>query len=195
MLSEHESFFCFCSILVPSWSLACGGGRHVSVRSSLLCVSPYAFSSLPCIWAGAPAYTFSQRSAYGQHDARRPGTHAGVQGHVGGQHDAWRPKLVAGASFIAGAAGGFPEGAALPSPHPSSQKRQGKTSWSAAGWPSGCGSFPGPQARDGTPTPRVRGFFGFCFLGIRDRSGAAKMTQGATMGRPEVSVPLEVRHG
>lgn len=193
MLYQYESFFCFFVILFPIFSPPWGDDFHVSIAA--VAFSPYAFSSLPCIWAGAPAYTFSQRSAYGQHDARRPGTHAGVQGHVGGQYDAWRPKLVAGASFIAGAAGGFPEGAALPSPHPSSQKRQGKTSWSAAGWPSGCGSFLGPRARARNGRPRVRGFFGFCFLGIRDRSGAAKMTQGATIWRPEVSVPLEVRHG
>ena len=52
MLNAHESFFCFYSILVPSWSLTCGGGLHVSVRSSLLYVPLYAFSFLPCIWAG-----------------------------------------------------------------------------------------------------------------------------------------------
>ena len=195
MLYLHESFFCFYSLFPPNLPLVCGGGFHVSVRFPASLAPPYAFSFLPCIWTGAPAYAVIQRYVLGQHDARRLGTHTGSQGCGRGQHDAWRSELVAGASFIAGAAGVFQEGATHLSPHPSFQKRQGKTSWSAAGWPSGCGSFLGPRARDGTPAPRVRGFFGFCFLGIRDRSGAAKMTQGATMGRPEVSVPLEVRHG
>ena len=195
MLYRHESFFCFYSLFPPNLPLVCGGGFHVSVRFPASLAPPYAFSFLPCIWAGAPAYAVIQRYVLGQHDARRLGTHTGVQGHACGQHDAWRPKLIAGASFIAGAAGDLQGGAALPSPHPSSQRRQGKTSWSAVGRTSGHGSFLGLELRDGTPAPRVRGFFGFCFLGIRDRSGATKLMLCSALWIPEVSVSLEVRHG
>ena len=192
---KRESFFCFYSIVVPSWSLARGGGLHVSARSFTLCVSPYAFPFLPCIWAGAPAWALIQRHSCGHSDTRRQGTHTDTQGCGCGHYDGRQPSYGAGASFHAGVAGDLQGGAAFPSPHPSFQKRQGKTSWLAAEWPSGCGSFLGPRARDGTPAPRVRGFCGFCFLGIRDRSGATKVKQRAALRIPEVPVPLEVRHG
>ena len=195
MLKKHESFFCFYSLLAPSWPLVCGGGIYVSDRVSVSLAPPYAFSFLPCIWAGAPAYALIQRYALGQHDARRLGTHVDVQGHTCGQHDAWWSALVAGASFIAGVAGDLQRGAASPSPRPSFQKRHGKMSWSTADLPSGRGSFLALRVRDGMPTPRGRGFYGFCFLGIWDHSGAAKMMLRAVLRSPEVSVFLEVRHG
>ncbi len=195
MLNKHESFFCFYSLLAPSWPLVCGGGIYVSDRVSVSLAPPYAFSFLSCIWAGAPAYALIQRYALGQHDARRLGTHVDVQGHTCGQHDAWWSALVAGASFIAGVAGDLQRGAASPSPRPSFQKRHGKMSWSTADLPSGCGSFLALRVRDGMPAPRGRGFYGFCFLGIWDHSGAAKMMLRAVLRSPEVSVSLEVRHG
>ena len=194
MLCKHESFFCSCSIAVPSWSLACESGHHVSARSSPLS-GPYAFSFLPCIWVGAPAYTFIQRDACGPYDACHLGTHTDGQGYGRGQHDAWRPELVAGASFIAGRAGDLQEGAALPSPHPSFQKRQSKMSWSSAGRLVGYGSFLLPWSRVGIPAPRVRGIFGFCFLGIWDRSGGAKLMICMVLRSAQVLRPKDVRRG
>lgn len=195
MLYKYESFFCFFAILFPIFSPLWGDDFHVSDRISVSLAPPYVFSFLSCIWVGAPAYTFSQGHACSQHVARRLGTHTRSQGCGRGQHDAWRPEMAAGASFVAGAAGVLQEGAALPSPHPSFQKRQGKTSWSAVWWLSGCGSFLGHWSRVGIPAPRVRGILGFCFLGIWDRSGGAKLMVCIALRSLEVFAFVGVRHG
>ncbi len=196
MLYKHESFFRFLSAFLPNLSLACWCGYHVSVIRT-----PYAYSFLPCILAGAPAYPFSQRLA----NRCQPFFHpwASIVGREGApdNHSSCRHTHVAGASFSVGAAdaqgGGLP-----PLPAPLFRERQGKRSWPTAHSFLFHGSFCALWSRGRNGRPRCQGFFGLFALGFWEENGAVVMLMAAVIvvaaKVAAVAVALrvvEVRHG
>ena len=182
----HESFFCFFPVFLPNLSLVCGCGFHVSV----IC-APYAHSLLPCIRAGAPAYTIVQRLPHRRQSFLHPSSQVSSREEASGSPCVLHRGQVAGASYIAGAAGAQ-GGAPAPLPAPLLQGRQGKRSWPTAHPLVFHGSFPAPRSRGGLPTPKCRGFFGFCSVGFWEENGASNRLKALVVMAVQV---LEVRHG
>lgn len=186
MLYKHESFFCLYDSLAPSWPLICGGTFCISI----VC-APYAYFSLPCIRAGAPAYPFFQRLANRCQLFFHPcGSIVGREG-APDSHSSCRHTHVAGASFSVGAAdvqgGGLP-----PLPAPLFRERQGKRSWPTAHSFLFHGSFCALWSRGRNGRPRCQGFFGLFAVGIWDENGAIIVLIAAVAVAIRV---VEVRHG
>ena len=97
---------------------------------------------------------------------------------------------VAGASFFAGAAS-VQGGRLPPLPAPLFQERQGKRSWPTARAIVFHGSFHALRSRGGLPTPKCRGFFGFCSVGIWEENGASNSLKVFVAALAQV---VEVRH-
>ena len=185
MLHKHESFFCFFAAFLPNLSLLCGCGFHVSV----IC-SPYAYSFLPCIRAGAPVYTIVQRLPYRHQSSLHSSSQVISREEASGSSCALQRGQVAGASYVAGAAGAQ-GGAPAPLPAPLLQERQGKRSWPTARPIVFHGSFHALRSRGGLPAPKCRGFFGFCSVGIWEENGASNSLKVFVAALAQV---VEVRH-
>lgn len=153
-------------------------------------LSPYAFSSLPCTRAGAPAYISSQRLACSLLPPSHSSTQTAGRSWPCDGHNTHIRGTVAGASFFAGAAGA-PGGAPAPFPAPLLQERQGKRSWPTARQIVFHGSFHAPRSRGGLPAPKCRGFFGFCSVGIWEENGASSSLKVFVAALAQV---VEVRH-
>ena len=182
----HESFFCLFLDSIPSLSLVWGAGLLMSNTGA-----PYAYSSLPCIRAAAPAYTRAQRLTHSHQFPFHPSSQVISREVASGSPCVHHRGPVAGASLFAGAAGAQ-GGAPAPLPAPLLQGRQGKRSW-----PTACpvlfhGSFHAPRTRGGLPAPKCRGFFGFCSVGIWEENGASYKLKAFVVMAVQV---LEVRHG
>ena len=182
---KRESFFCFLAVFLPNLSLLCGCGFHVSV----IC-SPYAYSFLPCIRAGAPVYTIVQRLPYRHQSSLHSSSQVISREEASGSSCALQRGQVAGASYVAGAAGAQ-GGAPAPLPAPLLQERQGKRSWPTARPVVFHGSFHAPRSRGGLPAPKCRGFFGFCSVGIWEENGASNSLKVFVAALAQV---VEVRH-
>ncbi len=186
MLYKHESFFCFFINSVPPLSLVWGAGLHTTCASA-----PYAYFSLPCIWAGAPAYPFFQRLTSRSQPFFHPSTLIVDREGTPDSNSRCRYTHVAGASFSVGAAdvqgGGLP-----PLPAPLFQERQGKRSWSTAHLMLFHGSFCALWSRGRNGRPRCQGFFGFSAVGIWEENGAITVLVAVVTVAVQV---LEARHG
>ena len=181
----HESFFCLFLVFVPSLSLVWGAG--LLARSFR---APYAHSSLPCIRAGAPAYPFSQRLPYRHQSSLHSSSQVISREEASGSSCALQRGQVAGASYVAGAAGAQ-GGAPAPLPAPLLQERQGKRSRPTARPIVFHGSFHALRSRGGLPAPKCRGFFGFCSVGIWEENGASNSLKVFVAALAQV---VEVRH-
>ena len=186
MLYKHESFFRFLSAFLPNLSLACWCGYHVSVLGT-----PYAYSFLPCILAGAPAYPFYQRLTNRCQLFFHPSTLVVGREGAPDKYNSCRHIHVAGASFSVGAAdvqgGGLP-----PLPAPPLQKRQGKRSWPTAHLTLFHGSFCALWSRGRNGRPRCQGFFGLFAVGNWEENDAINVVLTVVDVRVQV---LEGRHG
>ena len=151
----------------------------------------HAFSFLPCIRAGAPAYPFSQRLA----NRCQPFFHpcASIVGREGApdNHSSCRHTHVAGASFSVGAADVQGDGLP-PLPAPLFRERQGKRSWPTAHSFLFHGSLCALWSRGRNGRPRCQGFFGLFAVGIWDENGAIIVLIAAVAVAIRV---VEVRHG
>lgn len=134
--------------------------------------APYAFSSLPCTRAGAPAYILSQRLASGLLSPSHTSTQTAGHNWPCDGHNTHILGSVAGASFFAGAAS-VPGDAPASFPAPLLQERQGKRSWPAVSPKVFHGSFCAHRSRGGLPAPKCQGIFGFCSVGIWEENGAS----------------------
>ena len=157
---------------------------------SLPFLAPYAFPSLPCTQAGAPAYSSSQRLASVLPSPSHTSTQTGGRNWPCDGHNTRIRGSVAGASLFAGAAGAQ-GGAPAPLPAPLLQRRQGKRSWPTARPVVFHGSFHAPRSRGGLPAPKCRGFFGFCSVGIWEENGASNSLKVFVAALAQV---VEVRH-
>ena len=153
-------------------------------------ISPYAFSFLPCIRAGAPAYTFFQRLANGHHSSFHSSPQVVVRQAASDPHDIRFRGVVAGASFFAGEAGAQGS-ASAPLPAPLSQERQGKRSWPTVSSVVFHGSFHAHRSRPRLRGPKCQGFFGFCSVGFWEENGAINRMKKLVA----VALRVEVRHG
>ena len=151
----------------------------------------YALSSLPCTRAGAPAYISFQRLASGLLSPSHSSTQTMSRSWPCASHNTHIRGTVAGASFFASAAGAL-GGAPAPFPAPFLQERQGKRSWPTVSPQLFHGSFHAHRSRGGLPTPKCRGFFGFCSVGIWEENGANKGLKALVAALAQV---VEVRHG
>ena len=181
----HESFFCLFLDFVPPLSLVWGAGLLISNTGA-----PYAYSSLPCIRAGAPAYTIAQRLTHRHQSSPHPSSQVISRDEASDNPCVFDRGQVAGASVFAGAAGAQ-GGAPAPLPAPLLQGRQGKRSWPTALPVLFHGSFHAPRSRGGLPAPKCRGFFGFCSVGIWEENGASNSLKVFVAPLAQV---VEVRH-
>lgn len=127
-------------------------------------LSPYAFSSLPCTRAGAPAYISSQRLACSLLPPSHSSTQTAGRSWPCDGHNTHIRGTVAGASFFAGAAGA-PGGRTRALPRSPSSRKTGQKVMADCQPPIVSRVLPRPLVEGRVTGPEVSGIFWVLFGG------------------------------